>query len=186
VPYVDIPLQHISDPVLRRMGRGVMRRRIKALLEELRRRVKGLVLRTTLIVGFPGEGEREFRELLAFVKGFRFDALGVFPYYPEAGTPAAGMQGQVGDEVKRQRREDIMLAQQEIAFAANAARAGSPIRVLVDGMADGGACHGRYYGQAPEIDSICRLAPPRPAGTFVDGRVAGYDGYDLLVAPGGG
>ncbi len=183
VPYVDIPLQHISDGVLKRMGRGVTRTRIERLLDKMRRRIDGLVLRTTFLVGFPGETTEQFDELLAFVRGFRFDALGVFPFYPEEGTPAARLPGRVPRDVVQQRREAIMLAQQEIAFQANEQRIGSQVRVLVDSADPGGICVGRHYGQAPDIDSICRLTEPRPPGSFVDGRVAGHDDYDLIVRP---
>lgn len=181
VPYLDIPLQHISDAVLKRMGRAVTRKHIVDLLDRLRRRIDGLVLRTTFIVGFPGETDEQFGELLAFVKDFRFDALGVFPYYPEPGTPAARMRGAVDEHVKQRRLEAVMLAQQGIAFQANQRRVGQAVRVLVDGADADGICVGRHYGQAPDVDSICKLAAPRPAGTFVDGRVAAYDGYDLIV-----
>ena len=181
VPYLDIPLQHVSEGVLKRMGRGGTRGRIERLLADLRRRIDGLVLRTTFIVGFPGETEADFRELLDFVEASRFDALGVFPFYPEAGTPAAHLDGRVGEGVAAERREAVMLAQQRIAFEANRRRIGSAIRVLVDGTDADGNCLGRYYGQAPDIDSICRLVQPAPAGTFVAGRVVGCEGYDLVV-----
>ncbi|MGB2824367.1 MAG: radical SAM protein, partial [Phycisphaerae bacterium] len=183
VPYVDIPLQHICDGVLKRMGRGVTRTQIERLLGKMRRRIDGLVLRTTLLVGFPGETREQFDELLAFVGSFRFDALGVFPFYPEEGTPAARLRGRVPDDVVRRRREAIMLAQQEIAFQAGDRRIGSQVRVLVDAEGPGAICVGRHYGQAPDIDSICRLTEPRPPGGFVDGRVVGREDYDLIVRP---
>ena len=181
VPYVDMPLQHICDPVLKRMGRGVTRGQIEGLLEEMRSRIDGLVLRTTFIVGFPGETDGQFEELLAFAEAFRFDAMGVFPFYPEQGTPAAKLDGAVPDEIALDRRERLMLAQQEIAFAANERKVGRDLRVLVDGIDPDGFCVGRYYGQAPDVDSICKLAEPREAGLFVDARVAGAEDYDLIV-----
>jgi len=183
VPYVDVPLQHISDGVLKRMGRGVTRRRIERLLAEMRRRIDGLILRTTLLVGFPGETRQEFDELLAFVRSFRFDALGVFPFYPEAETPAARLPDRVPPDVVRQRREAIMLAQREIAFQASRRRIGSRVRVLVDFADAGGISVGRHYGQAPDIDGICKLTGARPPGSFVDGRVVASEGYDLIVEP---
>jgi ribosomal protein S12 methylthiotransferase len=182
VPYVDLPLQHISDAVLRRMRRATTGKQIETLLDRLQRRIEGLVLRTTFIVGFPGETDADFRELLSFVRRRRFDAVGVFPFYPEAGTPAAKMPAQVDDAVKRQRLESLMLAQQEIAFAANRARLGQTLRVLVDARR-GGAAVGRFYGQAPEVDSICRLTRRRTPGRFMDAVVVGSDGYDLVVEP---
>ena len=183
LPYVDIPLQHISDGVLKRMGRGAGRSQIETLLANLRSRIEGMVLRTTFIVGFPGESEAEFAELLDFVEEFGFDALGVFEFSPEPGTPAAEMPDQIADDVKADRAKRIMLAQQQIALENNESVTDSPITVLVDGVDETGRCFGRYYGQAPEIDSLCILTESRPAGTFVEGTVAGYDGYDLIVKP---
>jgi ribosomal protein S12 methylthiotransferase len=183
VPYVDLPLQHVCDPLLRRMGRGVTRRQIERLLARLRRRIDGLALRTTFLVGFPGETDEQFQELLAFVRQFRFEAMGVFPFYAEDGTPAARLDAPVPEAVKQQRRDALMLAQQAVAFEANARRVGSAIRVLVD-QAAGGISVGRHYGQAPEVDSICKLTARRPAGELVDGRVVACEGYDLVVACG--
>jgi ribosomal protein S12 methylthiotransferase len=181
VPYVDLPLQHVSDPILRRMGRGVTRKGVETLLGKLRRRIPGLVLRTTFIVGFPGETEGQFRELLEFVKGFRFESLGVFEFSAEEGTPAASMLRQVSPAVKAQRAKEIMLAQQEIAFAASARKVGSPIEVLVDGDDRAGRRVGRYYGQAPDIDGLCILKRRRRPGSFVRTKVVGWSGYDLIV-----
>ena len=181
VPYVDIPLQHIADGVLRRMGRRVTRQRTETLLGKLRDRVKGMTIRTTFIVGFPGETQADFRELLAFVKDFKFDALGVFEYSPEEGTPSARMDKQVLAELKRERAGQIMLAQQKIAFAANRRRVGKPLRVLVDGTDAQGRCLARHAGQAPDIDSICLLGQPRPTGQFVTAKVIAADGYDLVL-----
>jgi ribosomal protein S12 methylthiotransferase len=181
VKYVDLPLQHINDTVLRRMGRGVTRKGTEKLLERLRRRIPRLVLRTTFIVGFPGESESQFAELLAFARDFRFDALGVFEYSAEEGTPAARLRGAVPAAVKAQRAAAIMLAQRRIAFAANRRKVGRPIEVLVDGVGAAGRCVGRHYGQAPDIDSVCILRRPRPQGSFVSAGVAGSEQYDLIV-----
>jgi len=183
VPYVDMPLQHISTGVLRRMGRGVTRSGVEGLLGRLRRKVPPLVLRTTLIAGFPGESDGEFQELLEFVKDFRFEALGVFAFSPERGTPAASMPGQLPDEVKAQRVDALMLAQQEIAFEQGSARVGSPVEILVDGTDSRGYCIGRHYGQAPDIDGRCVLSEPRAAGSFVRAEVVDSDAYDLVVEP---
>ncbi len=182
-PYVDLPVQHISAPILRAMGRGVGRRRIENLLGKLRRRAGNVAIRTTFIVGFPGETDGRFEELLAFVREFRFDALGVFEFSPEEGTPSAEMPGQVPADVKAARAEAIMLAQQEIAFDANSKMVGKEIELLVDGIDGEGRCIGRHAAQAPDIDSICYLTEPRQAGTFVRGPVVDYDGYDLIVEP---
>jgi ribosomal protein S12 methylthiotransferase len=183
VPYVDVPIQHVSDRILKAMRRGVSRKDIEVLLEKLRRRIGGLVLRTTLIVGFPGEGDEEFRELLEFVRDFGFDALGVFEFSPEEGTAAAEMPGQLSSEAKAERREALMLVQQERAFAANRARVGESLAVLVDGTDVRARCVARHCGQAPEIDGSCLLTAPRAAGTFAAGSVVDWDGYDLIVQP---
>jgi len=180
-PYVDLPLQHVCDPVLRRMGRRVRRKGIEGLLARLRRRVEGVAIRTTFIVGFPGERDEHFEELLEFVREFRFDAVGVFAFSPEPPTPAASMDGAVPDDVKADRAEAIMLAQQEIVFQANRRMIGRPIEVLVDGVDAAGRCVGRHRGQAPDVDSICYLTGTKPPGTFVEGKVAGAEDYDLIV-----
>jgi len=182
VKYVDIPLQHIADGVLRRMGRRVTRGRTEDLLHRLRE-VKGMTIRTTFIVGFPGESEAEFGELLEFVKQFKFDALGVFEFSPEEGTPAARLKGQLPAEVKAHRAEQVMLAQQKIVFAANRRRVGKTLEVLVDGVDAAGRCVGRHAGQAPDIDSVCILTKKRQAGRVVQAKVTGSDGYDLIVEP---
>ncbi|MDP7290263.1 MAG: radical SAM protein, partial [Phycisphaerae bacterium] len=181
VPYVDMPLQHISDSVLKRMGRKVSRQRIEELLDKLRD--ANIAVRTTFIVGFPGETQTEFDELLEFATEFEFDAMGVFAYSPEPGTPAAKMPDQVPDEIKAQRLEAMMAAQQEIAFAINEDTVGQLVDVLVDGVDEQGRCVGRHAGQAPEIDSLCVLTDPLPAGEMVTVEVVGSEGYDLIVTP---
>lgn len=183
VPYVDMPLQHIADGVLKRMGRHVTRKQIERLLIKLRQRIEGLVLRTTFITGFPGETRADSEELLAFVRDFDFEAVGVFPYYPEPDTPAARLPNRPAKATAERRREKLMLAQQDIAFAANEARIGKPVRVLVDGTESGGATIGRHYGQAPDIDNLCILTIPAEPGQFVNATIVETDGYDLVVAP---
>jgi ribosomal protein S12 methylthiotransferase len=183
VPYVDLPLQHVSDRILRRMGRGMSRRSVEKLLARLRRRIKGLVLRTTFIVGFPGETDAEFEELLTFVREFRFEAMGVFEFSAEAGTRAAAMTGQVPDDVKAERAKALMLAQRELAWAANRQMVGRQVTVLVDRTDAKGRCVGRYYGQAPDVDSVCFLTRACEIGKFVPVEVSGWDGYDLVVRP---
>ena len=180
VKYVDIPLQHMSDGVLRRMGRRVTRAKTEALLRRLRE-VPGMAIRTTFIVGFPGESETEFSELLSFVQEFKFDALGVFEFSPEPGTPAVRLKGPVDAAVKADRAKRIMLAQQKIAFAANRRRKGKQLDVLVDGVDSAGRCIGRHPGQAPDIDGVCVLSKPAKAGTIVRAKVIGAEGYDLRV-----
>ncbi len=185
VKYLDLPLQHVSDKILSAMRRRYDRRRVDELLTALRRRVEGIVLRTTFIVGFPGEGPGEFDELLSFVRGEALDAVGVFPYWPEEGTAAARLQGQVPEPVRHERRDRLMAAQQKIAFAAARARVGSTLEVLIDGVDPRGRCVGRHAGQAPEVDGICYLTDTVEPGRIVQATVVDCDGYDFILTSGG-
>lgn len=181
VKYLDLPLQHISPKILRLMHRRYARDSVQRLLRSLRERMPGIALRTTFIVGFPQESAKRFQELLEFVRAAAFDAVGVFAYWPEPGTEAAGLAGQVAQKTKQHRRDRLMQAQQEIVLSANAARVGSRIEVLVDGVDAAGRHRGRHAGQAPEVDGVCILTGPAPRGEFVRGKVVDYDGYDLVV-----
>ncbi len=183
LPYVDIPLQHIADGVLRRMGRNVGRAEVEGLLGKLRGAMPNVTIRTTFIVGFPGETDAEFAELLEFVEQFGFDAMGVFEFSSEEGTPAAKLPGAVADDVKAGRAEQLMLAQQAIAFEANEQAVGQTIDVLVDGADNDGQSVGRHAGQAPEVDSVCILTEPAEAGAMISAEVVGWSDYDLLVRP---
>jgi len=183
VPYVDMPLQHIADGVLRRMGRGVTRSEVEDLLGRLRSRLPNVAIRTTFIVGFPGETDQEFTELLTFVEDFGFDAMGVFEFSPEEGTSAARLDRHVPAEVAAARAQQLMLAQQAVAFEANAQAVGQVIDVLVDRADNNGQCVGRHSGQAPEVDSVCILTSPAPVGAIIPAEVVGWDDYDLLVRP---
>ena len=183
VHYFDIPIQHVNDRILGAMRRPGGAERIRRLIERLRAAISDIILRTTLIIGFPGESEREYDELLEFVRWARFDALGCFKFYAEAGTAAAEMPGQIPDEVKEERVEELMLVQQGIAFASNEKRIGDRLTCLVDSV-DGrqmtGA--GRFYGQAPDIDSVCLIEDCRAgAGEFIHSEVVGTKDYDLIV-----
>jgi len=182
IHYIDIPIQHINDKILKDMRRPDTSRRICSLVENLRRACPHIVLRTTVIIGFPGETDRQFNEILKFTKWAKFDCLGCFRYYPESGTPAARMPGQVPDRIKQQRLEELMLTQQKIAFAKNESRIGSKLTCLVDSVETGSAARGRFYGQAPDIDSICIIkncsAGP---GEFVNTKVISTKNYDLIV-----
>lgn len=182
VHYLDIPIQHVNDRILKAMRRPDTGLRLDRLIERIRRAVPDVVLRTTVIVGFPGETEQEFEQLLAFIRRSRFDALGCFPFYPEPGTPAATLPHQIPDPVKRERVERVMLAQQSIAFARQKARIGTELTCLVDEVPIRGAARGRFYGQAPEIDSLCliRNCKAQP-GQFIRTRVVGRQDYDLVV-----
>src|SRR3954453_22975586 len=159
VPYLDMPLQHINDRMLKIINRRHTRAETEAIIERLRGAVPGLVLRTTFIVGFPGETEAEFEELLAYVEATRFERLGVFVYSFEPDTPAARLPGHLPDEVKEARRDRVMAVQQPIAEAFNRTLEGRTLDVLIDGPAPGGK-HlwlGRTYADAPDVDGVTLL-----------------------------
>jgi len=184
VHYFDIPIQHVNDEILKAMKRPDTKEQLKQLIERLRGAIADCVLRTTLIVGFPGESDGQFAELLEFIRWAQFDALGCFKFYPESGTSAAELPGQVSDEVKQKRLEELMLAQQEICFAGNKKRIGSELTCLVDSIDGGGGGQGRFYGQAPEIDSICIIKNCSvKSGWFIRTKVIGTKDYDLIVDP---
>jgi ribosomal protein S12 methylthiotransferase len=184
LPYLDLPLQHINDRMLRRMQRRVDRAATEELLARLRQAIPNLVLRTTFIVGFPGETEAEFEELHNFVRTARFERVGVFPYSLEPGTPAARLPDHLPEGVKSQRRDRLMEAQQEVAFAWTRARVGKGIEVIVDGPDPEVPGHvlARGHADSPDIDCVVRLKGKnlRP-GDVVQARVTGADGYDLLA-----
>jgi ribosomal protein S12 methylthiotransferase len=183
VKYIDIPLQHINDRVLKAMHRRVTRKQTETLLEKLRRRIPGVTIRTTFMVGFPGETEAEFTELLDFVRDFGFDAVGTFGYSNESDTPSGRMKKQVDETVSQERYDRLMRAQQEIVFAAAARRAGQTFEVLVDGTDADGRLVARHAGQAPEVDAVCVLSGRTPCqpSEFLTARCVGSDGYDLIV-----
>jgi ribosomal protein S12 methylthiotransferase len=182
IHYLDIPIQHVNRTILRAMRRPDTKDRLHRLIEKLRRAIPDIVLRTTLIVGFPGETDRQFAELLEFIKWAQFDALGCFQFYPESGTGAARMPGQIAQAVKQHRLEKLMLTQQEIAFAKNRNRIGNRLTCLVDSIDDKGIGRGRFYGQAPKVDSICIIEHcSATAGQFINAEVTGTENYDLIV-----
>ncbi len=184
VHYLDIPIQHVNDKILKSMRRPDTKERLQRLVEKLRGAMSDIVLRTTLIVGFPGETEQQFAELLEFIKWAKFDALGCFRFYPESGTAAARIPVQVPDEVKQQRLKELMLTQQKTAFAKNKRRIGDVLTCLVDSVDGQGGGRGRFYGQAPDIDSVCIIknCSAKP-GEFINTRVIGTKDYDLVVDP---
>ncbi|MCD6135958.1 30S ribosomal protein S12 methylthiotransferase RimO [Candidatus Bipolaricaulota bacterium] len=184
-PYVDLPLQHLNDDILRRMARGVTRDESLRLIERLRARVPGIAIRTTFIAGFPGETDEQFNELLQYVRQLEFDHLGVFPYSQEEDTPAALMPGQVPEEVKEERVAELMLAQQEIVFARNASLVGSRMEVVIDAPGDkDGVWLARSRTQAPDVDSITFVeGKGLSVGEFIEVEVTGADGYDLIARP---
>ncbi len=184
IPYLDMPLQHINDRVLKRMQRRVNRLATTDLLSKLRNAIPGLAMRTTFIVGFPGETDAEFDELVDFVRTAKFERVGVFPYSYEPGTPATRLDGHLPEEVKTARRDRVMAAQQQVAFAHAAAQVGKEIEVIVDGP-DGEAPNhvvGRSHADAPDIDCTVRLKGKKLApGDIVTAKVTGADGYDLMA-----
>jgi ribosomal protein S12 methylthiotransferase len=187
VKYVDLPLQHINDRVLRAMGRGVTRAQTEALLDKLRERVPGVALRTTLIAGFPGEKEAEFAELVEFVRQQRFEALGVFAYSHEPETPAGRMNSRLDRQVVAARVDALMRAQWEICLERNRDRVGASLDVLVGSETpdEEGYVPGRAPFQAPDVDSVTRLQWHKGlrAGQIVPARCTGWQEYDLLARP---
>lgn len=182
LPYFDMPTQHISNQILKDMCRPDTKERIYQLIEKLREQIDKLVLRTTVIVGFPGETDEQFQELLDFVKWTQFDALGAFTYYAEKGTEAAKMENQISEEVKQQRLDELMLTQQKIVFEKNKNKLGSELLCLVDSVNSQKCGIARYYGQAPEIDSVCIIKNCKAAaGDFIRTKVTDYEDYDLIV-----
>lgn len=182
VKYVDLPLQHVNDDVLRRMHRRVTRQETESLLTKLRERVPDIALRTTLMVGFPGETDAAFDELLDFVRDVRFDALGVFAYSCEPETPAARLPDQIPDEVKRRRRDALMAAQQTIAFAKADDMIGKRLSLLVERHDRSGTLIARHSGQAPEVDSVVFVTgAPEHRRPFIDARCVARQDYDLIA-----
>jgi ribosomal protein S12 methylthiotransferase len=184
VPYLDMPLQHINDRMLKRMQRRVNRAETDKLLADLRRAVPGLALRTTFIVGFPGETEAEFEELCAFAKESRFERVGVFTYSLEPGTPAERLPEHLSEEVKQSRRDRLMEIQQDIAFAHAQAQVGKEAEMIVDGPDPEVPGHvlARTCADAPDIDCVVRLKGKNlKPGDLVQSRITGADGYDLMA-----
>ena len=178
-PYVDLPLQHIDGPLLKRMNRRGSPEWIKSRISACKER--GLTTRTTMIVGFPGETEEAFHELLQFVKEARFDRLGAFTYSPEEGTPGAAMPDQVDEEVKQRRLDELMTLQQGISLEENTARVGEICEVLCEGEEDG-AFVGRSIREAPESDGVIRFTASREVapGEYLNVKITGADAYDLF------
>jgi ribosomal protein S12 methylthiotransferase len=174
--YIDIPLQHIDDAMLKRMRRETSRAHIEDLIDKLRSGIPGVALRTTFIVGFPGETEEEFETLLNFIRNTRFERLGIFKYSQEEGSRAAKMPNQIPLNVRNARHRTAMSLQQRIAFEIAREKIGSELKLLVDQphMA-------RSEGDAPDVDARVILSTAATVGEFVSRRITGSRGYDLLV-----
>lgn len=181
--YLDLPIQHCNDEILKRMGRKTKKEELVHILNRIRELIPDVTLRTTLISGFPGESEKQHEECLDFVTEFQFDRLGVFPYSPEDGTPAATMPEQIDEEIKRQWADEIMEAEQDVIFNQNESLIGKKLRVLVDGyLPEDGVYVGRTYRDAPEIDGCIFFAAPYEivSGTMLTLMVTDARGYDLV------
>lgn len=178
LPYLDMPLQHAHPETLRRMRRPANMDWVYRTLEKMRQAMPDLALRTTFIVGYPGESEAEFQTLLDFVQEIRFDRIGVFPFSFEPGTASEPLGDPVPAEVKQARLEQLMALQQPISLAKNQALIGQTLQVLVDGQGDGISL-GRSYRDAPEIDGMVILEGEYPSGEMLSVRITGALTYDL-------
>lgn len=179
--YIDIPLQHSDATVLKNMNRVGNGNDYRVLLNKMREAIPGLALRTTFMVGFPGETDEQFENLCEFVKDIKFDKMGCFTFSPEEDTPAFDMENQIDEDVKKRRQEVLMNAQFFITEASNKGRVGNVYKVIVDSFADG-KYTGRSYMDSPEIDSgiIFTSNKKLNIGDFVDVKITDFDGYDLI------
>lgn len=184
--YLDLPLQHAHPDVLRRMKRPSKPDRMTELIADLRRAMPDIALRTSFIVGYPGETEQKFQTLLEFAAESRFDRVGVFTYSPEDGTAAASLTDLVPDEVMAERHDRLMALQQQISLEQNQSQVGRVLDVLVEGEGDGLSV-GRSYRDAPEIDGLVLVPGDAVVGTMVPVRISGAMEYDLIgeIASGG-
>lgn len=181
--YLDLPIQHASDRILKRMGRRTTRAQLTAIIEKLRKEIPDIVLRTTLITGFPGETEADHQEVMEFVDEMEFDRLGAFTYSPEEGTSAETMEGQIPEEVKEERRDEIMELQQEISLEKGNDRIGQELLVMIEGKVSGESAYiARTYGDAPKVDGyiFVQTGELLMTGDFAKVRVTGALEYDLI------
>lgn len=181
--YLDLPIQHASDAVLRRMGRRTTRADLEQIVTHLREEIPDIVLRTTLIAGFPGETEEQHQEVMEFIDEMEFDRLGVFTYSQEEDTPAASMPDQIDEETKLNWQEELMELQQEIAFDRAEGRTGSVVTAMIEGkVADEDAYVARTYGDAPNVDGLLFVQTTEElnSGDFVRVRITGAVEYDLI------
>ena len=181
--YLDIPIQHGADTILKKMGRRTDRAQLTQMVQHLRKEIPDIALRTTLITGFPGETQEDFEALQEFVKAMRFDRLGVFTYSQEEDTPAAEMEDQIPEELKEERRDAIMAMQQEIAFEKNESRIGQEMDVMIEGyLPDDDVYVGRSYMDAPDVDGFVFLSTSwhLVTGDYVRVQIVQAQGYDLI------
>lgn len=182
VKYVDIPIQHINDDILSKMNRKTNKEQITNLIKKLRREIPDIIIRTTIIVGFPGENEEHFNELYDYVRDIRFDRLGVFTYSQEEGTVAYNYEGQVNEEIKQSRRNKLMELQQKISLEENRKKIGNVYKVLIEECLDDDFYSGRTYGDSPEIDGVVFFKSQNKIsiGSFVLIKVEDCLEYDLM------
>ncbi|PWJ51993.1 30S ribosomal protein S12 methylthiotransferase RimO [Faecalicatena contorta] len=181
--YVDLPIQHANDEILKRMGRRTTKKELISIIGKLRKEIPDICIRTTLITGFPGEMQEQHEELMEFVDEMEFDRLGVFTYSPEEDTPAAGMPGQVPEEIKEERQAELMELQQEIAFEHAENMVGQEVLVTIEGkIADEDAYVGRTYRDAPNVDGLIFVNTDEElkTGDFARVKVSGAVDYDLI------
>lgn len=181
--YLDLPVQHANDEILRQMGRKTSKQELTEIIAKLRREIPDICLRTTLITGFPGETQEQHEELYRFVNEMEFDRLGVFPYSPEEDTPAAGFPGQIEENIKEDRRAELMELQQEIAFEAAEKMAGKEVLVMIEGkVADEPVYVGRTYRDAPNVDGLIFVETGEElmSGDFAKVKISGAVEYDLI------
>jgi ribosomal protein S12 methylthiotransferase len=181
--YIDIPIQHISDKILKLMGRRGKGSEISSLLNKLRERVPGIIIRTSIIVGFPGEDENDFDEILSFIKENKFDRLGVFTYSREEGTPASKLKQQVNKSTKTKRHNKIMEIQNKICHIKNSERLNKIYNTIVEGVSEDGIFYfGRTYAETPDIDGLIYFTGKTQLekGEFVNVKILNIDEYDLI------
>ncbi|MEA2011958.1 MAG: 30S ribosomal protein S12 methylthiotransferase RimO [Verrucomicrobiota bacterium] len=182
LPYVDIPLQHISDTILKAMKRGCSKIKTKELLEKIRKKIANATIRTSLIVGYPGETDEQFMSLVEFVKEAEFDRMGVFCYSPEPGTPAAERQSEMPSKETIEKRRDILMKlQQEISLKKNEKMLGKTISVIVEGSTEDGIMQGRSAMDAPDVDNLVffELKNPDLQDYIIDVKITDCDNYNL-------
>ena len=181
--YLDLPIQHASDGILKRMGRRTTKQELVDIIGKLRKEIPDIALRTTLITGFPGETQEQHEELMAFVDEMEFERLGVFTYSPEEDTPAAAMPDQIPEEVKELRQAELMELQQEIAFEKAEDMIGRELLVIIEGkVVDENAFVGRTYMDAPNVDGLIFVTADQElmSGDFARVKVTGANEYDLI------
>ena len=181
--YLDLPIQHANDTILKRMGRRTSKQQLKKIVRKLRQEIPDIALRTTLITGFPGETQEQHEELMEFVDEMEFDRLGVFTYSPEEDTPAAEMSDQISEEVKQERQAELMELQQDIVFDQAEDMIGQEVLVMIEGkVADENAYVGRTYKDAPNVDGLIFINTDEElmSGDFAKVKVTGALEYDLI------